>query len=369
MAAGVRDRLRTAHCLARDAGAPPHGASMPSSTRIGSRRSRPSWRSMSRRSSLSIPGAVFLTITGGILFGTLVGGAAVGGRGDHRRHASSSWSRAAPSASTWCAAPARCRPRSPTGFRADAFSYLLFLRLVPVFPFFLVNLAPALVGVKLRTFVAATALGIIPATLAFALFGAGLDSVIAAQEAAYRACLAAGRTDCRSISTSRRSLTPQLLARAGGARLIALVPVVVKRLRAQAGVVREAASTRQRPSLRGNERSEHGRRADPRHLRDRRRLRRPVGGGRGGRLRRAGGADREGQDGRRLPQLRLRAVEGAARGGQARRTAPRRAGAVRPRRCRAPTSTSPRCTITCTASSRRSRRTTPRSGSPASACR
>ena len=60
---------------------------------------------------------------------------------------------------------------------------------------------------------------------------------------------------------------------------------------------------------------------DPRSLRHRRRLRRPVGCGRRRGARRPGGADREGQDGRRMPQHRLRAVEGAAR---RRRRAPRR---------------------------------------------
>ena len=89
------------------------------------------------------------------------------------------------------------------GFRADAFSYLLFLRLVP-FPFWLVNLAPALFGVRLSTFIAASAIGIIPATVTFAVFGAGLDSIIAAQEPQYNACLAAGRGDCKSISICRR---------------------------------------------------------------------------------------------------------------------------------------------------------------------
>ena len=49
------------------------------------------------------------------------------------------------------------------GFRADAFNYLLVLRLVSIFPFWLVNLVPALVGVKLPTYVLATFLGIIPA--------------------------------------------------------------------------------------------------------------------------------------------------------------------------------------------------------------
>src|SRR6478735_4432898 len=58
------------------------------------------------------------------------------------------------------------------GFRADAFSYLLFLRLVPIFPFWVVNLVAALAGARLATFVAATVLGIIPPTFIFAFFGA-----------------------------------------------------------------------------------------------------------------------------------------------------------------------------------------------------
>src|SRR5437763_3014496 len=145
--------------------------------------------------ALSIPGALFLTITGGVLFGTLAGGGAsvvgatVGatiiflvaksacGENVVRR-----------------AGPLACKIAD--GFRADAFSYLLFLRLVPAFPFFLVNLAPALVGVKLSTFVAATVIGVLPATFAFAFFGSGLDSVIATQEKAYRACLTSGRSEC-----------------------------------------------------------------------------------------------------------------------------------------------------------------------------
>src|SRR6266436_524074 len=97
------------------------------------------------------------------------------------------------------------------GFRADAFNYLLFLRLVPIFPFWLVNLVPALCGVPLATFVAATALGVIPVTFAFAFVGAGLDSVIAAQQAAYQSCLAAARPDCRLEFHMKAALTPELL--------------------------------------------------------------------------------------------------------------------------------------------------------------
>ena len=95
---------------------------------------------------------------------------------------------------------------------------------MPVFPFWLVNLVPALVGVRLATFAAATAIGIIPATFAFAFVGAGLDSVIAAQQAAYRACLAPGGPIAGSSSTCS-AITPQLIAALGGARRSALMPV------------------------------------------------------------------------------------------------------------------------------------------------
>ena len=190
--------------------------------------------------ALSLPGGLFLTIAGGILFGTLIGGiatvvsATVGatiiflvaksacGETLMRR-----------------AGPLACKLAE--GFRADAFSYLLFLRLVPAFPFFLVNLAPALVGVKLSTFVAATAIGIVPATFAFAFLGSGLDSVIAAQEVAYRTCLANGRTDCTLQFDLGMIATPRLLAALAALGAIALIPVIVKRVRARSARSQPAA--------------------------------------------------------------------------------------------------------------------------------
>src|SRR5207344_456760 len=62
-------------------------------------------------------------------------------------------------------------------FAAEGFSYLLFMRLVPVFPFFVVNLVPAFLGVSLRHYVLATLIGIIPGSFVFASVGAGLGSV------------------------------------------------------------------------------------------------------------------------------------------------------------------------------------------------
>lgn len=182
--------------------------------------------------ALSLPGALILTLTGGILFGGLFGGATaivgatVGASlifliaktafGEHLAR------RAGPAVE-----------KLAEGFRADAFNYLLFLRLVPVFPFFLVNLVPALAGVRLGTFVSATFVGIIPGTFAFAFVGAGLDSVIRAQSAAYNACLAAGRPDCRLDFDVRAVVTSELVAGLAALGVVALIPVIVKRWRAR----------------------------------------------------------------------------------------------------------------------------------------
>jgi len=182
--------------------------------------------------SLSIPGALFLTITGGFLFGTIAGGAAIVVAATIGASIIFLVARSAFGEYV----VRRAGPRLSKileGFCADAFSYLLFLRLVPLFPFFLVNLAPALVGVRLGTFVAATAIGIIPATLVFASVGAGLDSVIGAQASAYHGCVAAGRLDCRVDFDPGAVLTPQLIGALVALGLLALVPVVVKRVAAR----------------------------------------------------------------------------------------------------------------------------------------
>ena len=70
--------------------------------------------------------------------------------------------------------------RFRAGLDKDGFLYVLTLRLMPVFPFWLVNLAPALLGMRLAPFAAATAIGIVPGRLVFASIGAGLDDVLAA---------------------------------------------------------------------------------------------------------------------------------------------------------------------------------------------
>ena len=64
-----------------------------------------------------------------------------------------------------------------SGFRKNAFNYLLFLRIIPLFPFWLVNIAPAFLGVSTITYMVATFFGIIPGTFIFASIGHGLIDI------------------------------------------------------------------------------------------------------------------------------------------------------------------------------------------------
>lgn len=94
------------------------------------------------------------------------------------------------------------------GFHDDAYSYLLFLRLVPVFPFWLVNLVPALMPVSTRVYVLTTFIGILPGSFVFANLGQSL----------------AGINSLRQLLNTETLLAFALLG------LLALLPVFVKRL-------------------------------------------------------------------------------------------------------------------------------------------
>jgi uncharacterized membrane protein YdjX (TVP38/TMEM64 family) len=184
---------------------------------------------------LSLPVGAYLTVIGGILFGAVLGGiaaivgASIGAILIFLIAKSALGEQLARRAG-------RAAEKIAQGFREDAFSYLLFLRLVPVFPFWLVNLVAALCGVRLAPFAAATVVGIMPATFAFAFVGSGLDSVIVAKKSAYGSCLAAGRTGCRLMFRATDAFTPELIAALVALGVLALVPVVVKRLRARSRI-------------------------------------------------------------------------------------------------------------------------------------
>ncbi|RAI44850.1 TVP38/TMEM64 family protein, partial [Rhodoplanes roseus] len=141
--------------------------------------------------ALAVPGAAALTIAGGLVFGTIVGG--IGTMVGATAGATLLFLAARTALGGWLMGLAGAAgDRLARGLRRDAFGYLLVLRLVPLVPFWLVNIVAAVAGLGLRPFVAATVIGIAPATFAFAFVGAGLDSVIRAQAARQAACVAAG---------------------------------------------------------------------------------------------------------------------------------------------------------------------------------
>lgn len=187
--------------------------------------------------ALSIPGGVVLTIAGGFLFGWLIGGvlsivgATIGATAIYLV------ARSALRDVLIAKADPRLQ-RFADGFREDALSYLLFLRLIPVFPFWLVNLAPGLLGVPFWTYVTTTFIGIIPGTFAFALAGNGLDSVFDAQQASYESCLAkvgeGGHDSCVYGIDPGALLTTDVIVAIVALGVVALIPVVAKKRRRRA---------------------------------------------------------------------------------------------------------------------------------------
>jgi uncharacterized membrane protein YdjX (TVP38/TMEM64 family) len=164
--------------------------------------------------ALSVPGGAILTIAGGFLFGTWLGalcaivGATLGAGGIFlaaRAGLGGLAQRAGPFIG-----------KLEAGFRADAFNYLLFLRLVPLFPFWLVNLVPALAGVGLPTFLLATFVGIIPGTFVYASLGGGLGRVVE-------------QPDLTIL------FHPSVLGPIVGLAVLALIPVWYKRRRRKGG--------------------------------------------------------------------------------------------------------------------------------------
>ncbi len=161
--------------------------------------------------AFSLPGAVFLTLAGGFLFGALGGtmltaisatlGATLVFLFARRIFGADALDRLGPTAA-----------RLADGIRRNAAFYLLVLRLVPLFPFFLVNLVPAFVGVRLGTYLWTTFFGILPGTAVFSLAGAGLGSVLDA----------GGTLDLRTV------LTPEIIAALLGLAALSLAAIPLK---------------------------------------------------------------------------------------------------------------------------------------------
>lgn len=165
--------------------------------------------------ALSLPGGAVLTVTGGFLFGTWFGtlyaviGATMG--------AIAVFLIAKTSLGETLRAKAGPGLRKmEAGFRENALNYLLVLRLIPVFPFFVVNIVPAFLGVPLRTYALATFFGIIPGAFVYASVGSGIGSVLDQME---------GEFDPASV------LTPQVIIALVGLAVLSLLPVAYKKIK------------------------------------------------------------------------------------------------------------------------------------------
>ena len=169
--------------------------------------------------AVSLPIAIYFAIAGGFLFGTWLGGtmswwASVAGAvllflaartalGDVLRR------RAGP----WLA-------KFEDGFRANAFNYILALRLTPVAPFWAVNLVSALLEARLRDYALATFIGVVPSTFIYCSIGAALH-----------AAMLAGETLDPLEAAKNLILSPVVLGPLAGLIALALAPVAYRRLR------------------------------------------------------------------------------------------------------------------------------------------
>lgn len=131
--------------------------------------------------AVSIPGATFLTLAGGFLFGPFFGSvlviisATTGATLLYFAVKTSLGDWLSQKATGWIS-------RMRVGFQENAFSYLLFLRIVPIFPFWVINIVPALLGVSAATFIVATFFGIMPGSVVYVLVGNGLSHIFATNQ-------------------------------------------------------------------------------------------------------------------------------------------------------------------------------------------
>jgi uncharacterized membrane protein YdjX (TVP38/TMEM64 family) len=167
----------------------------------------------------SLPGAVILTLAGGFLFGSVLAtvyvnlGATTG--------ATLAFLAARYLLRDWVESKFGSRLGAiQEGFRQNAFSYLMTLRLVPLFPFFLVNLVSGLTHVSAATYVAATSMGIIPGSFVYAYAGRQLGTLNSLAE----------------IASPRVLLAFTLLG------VLALVPVLYRKMSAGKSTAQRSAS-------------------------------------------------------------------------------------------------------------------------------
>ncbi len=164
--------------------------------------------------AFSVPGAIWLTIAGGFLFGTVL----AAGLTVISATAGATLIFLAARSSLGAVLHERAGPwlkRVDAEVARGEISFLLVMRLIPVIPFFIANLAPALVNVRLGNFIWTTFVGIAPATAVISSIGAGLGEVLDQ----------GGEPDIGVI------FAPHILLPLLGLAALAALPVILRKLR------------------------------------------------------------------------------------------------------------------------------------------
>lgn len=164
--------------------------------------------------AISVPGAVFLTLVGGFLFGLVWGTVYV--VVSATAGATLLFLAINTSLGHWLSKRANHWIKTmEAGFKRNAFNYLLILRLIPLFPFWLVNIVPAILNVPLRTFIVATFVGIIPGSFVYVSVGNGLNQLFSS-----------GKQPDLGVIFKPAILIPLI-----GLALLSLLPVVYKHMK------------------------------------------------------------------------------------------------------------------------------------------
>lgn len=163
--------------------------------------------------AISVPAMSVVSVAAGALYGVWLGtigvtlGATLGAtlvfQATHTSFGAALRSRAGP----WMR-------RFQKGFRRNEFFYLLALRLIPVIPFWVLNVVPGFLGMRLRNYVLATVLGILPGTVVYVAIGAGAAKAIASGDI---------------LEPGRVLLQPHILLPLFGLALLAILPVFLQR--------------------------------------------------------------------------------------------------------------------------------------------
>jgi len=167
--------------------------------------------------AISFPGASILSVFGGFLFGTLTGafgivvGATVGATLIFL-------------AARYALGDSLSKKAGPymqkfeAGLKENEFAYMFILRLIPAFPFFIVNLVPALFDVKIRNYIITTFLGIMPGSLVYASVGAGVGAIFDAGE---------------EVKLTGLMTQPKILGPIIGLIALSMMPIIYNKMKAR----------------------------------------------------------------------------------------------------------------------------------------